>query len=165
MLKMFFIGLGPVVDNQNTRILRFFIICNCKPNCSEEIVYFYVAAPYGRLESGARVDAQLRSQTRSWTGFQTRVHSGRQGIGCRVGCGSRFPICSLYYKPPLPSYWLLLGSPLLMDLPPPSQQHAGLHHAVWRLQQEVTRPKARFKPTSAINVRCQHAVFQPQQEP
>ena len=39
---MFFIGLGPVVDNQNTRILRFFIICNCKPNCSEEIVYFYV---------------------------------------------------------------------------------------------------------------------------
>ena len=48
---------------------------------------------------------------------------------------------------------------------PPSQQHAGLHHAVWRLQQEVTRPKARFKPTSAINVRCQHAVFQPQQEP
>ena len=30
----------------------------------------------------------------------------------------------------------------------PSQQHSGLRHAVWRLQQEVTRPKARFKPTS-----------------
>ena len=28
-------------------------------------------------------------------------------------------------------------------------QHAGLHHAVWQLQQEVTRPKASFKPTSA----------------
>ena len=36
---------------------------------------------------------------------------------------------------------------MLMD-PHPSQQHAGLHHAVWQLQQEVTRPKARFKPTS-----------------
>ena len=32
--------------------------------------------------------------------------------------------------------------------PHPSQQHADLHHAVWQLQQEVTRPKARFKPTS-----------------
>ena len=31
--------------------------------------------------------------------------------------------------------------------PSPSQQHAGLHHAVWQLQQEVTRPRARFKPT------------------
>ena len=28
--------------------------------------------------------------------------------------------------------------------PHPSQQHAGLHHAVSQLQQEVTRPKARF---------------------
>ena len=27
-----------------------------------------------------------------------------------------------------------------------SQQHAGLQHAVWQQQQEVTRPKARFKP-------------------
>ena len=36
---------------------------------------------------------------------------------------------------------------MLMD-PHPSQQHAGLHHAVWQLQQEVTRLKARFKPTS-----------------
>ena len=34
---------------------------------------------------------------------------------------------------------------MLMD-PHPSQQHAGLHHAVWQLQQEVTRLKARFKP-------------------
>ena len=30
--------------------------------------------------------------------------------------------------------------------PHPSQQHAGLHHAVWRPQQEVTRPKT--VPTS-----------------
>ena len=37
-------------------------------------------------------------------------------------------------------------SPLLMDLHP-SQQHAGLHHAVWKPQQEVTRAKARFKHT------------------
>ena len=31
--------------------------------------------------------------------------------------------------------------------PSPSQQHAGLHRAVWQLQQEVIRPNARFKPT------------------
>ena len=31
---------------------------------------------------------------------------------------------------------------MLMD-PHPSQQHVGLHYAVWQLQQEVTRPKAR----------------------
>ena len=36
---------------------------------------------------------------------------------------------------------------MLMD-PYPSQQHAGLHNAVWRPEEEVTRPKARFKPTS-----------------
>ena len=36
---------------------------------------------------------------------------------------------------------------MLMD-PHPSRQHAGLHNAVWQLQQEVTRPKARFEPTS-----------------
>ena len=29
----------------------------------------------------------------------------------------------------------------------PSQQHAGLQHAIWQLQQEITRPKPRFKPT------------------
>ena len=34
--------------------------------------------------------------------------------------------------------------------PHPSQQHAGLHHAVWQPQQEVTRPKARFKPTLPV---------------
>ena len=34
---------------------------------------------------------------------------------------------------------------MLMD-PHPSQHHAGLHYAVWQLQQEVNRPKARFKP-------------------
>ena len=33
---------------------------------------------------------------------------------------------------------------MLMD-PHPSQQHTGLHHAVWQLQQEVNRPKSRFK--------------------
>ena len=49
--------------------------------------------------------------------------------------------------------------------PQPSQQHAGLHHAVWQQQQEVTRPKARFKPTSpeksggmGEQIRCQHIL-------
>ena len=32
--------------------------------------------------------------------------------------------------------------------PHPKQKHADLHHAVWWPQQEVTRPKARFKHTS-----------------
>ena len=36
---------------------------------------------------------------------------------------------------------------MLMDSQP-SLQHAGLHHAIWQLQQEVTRPTAKFKPTS-----------------
>ena len=31
----------------------------------------------------------------------------------------------------------------------PSQQHAGNHHALWHIQQEVTRPKVRFKPTQS----------------
>ena len=31
--------------------------------------------------------------------------------------------------------------------PHPSQQQAGLQRAVWRQQQEVAKPKARFKPT------------------
>ena len=35
--------------------------------------------------------------------------------------------------------------------PHPSQQHPDLHHAVGQLQQEVTRPRARFKPTSPEN--------------
>ena len=42
----------------------------------------------------------------------------------------------------------LLGSPVLMD-PHPSQQHAGLQRTVSQPQQEVTRLKARFKPTSS----------------
>ena len=53
----------------------------------------------------------------------------------------------MFFKTPLPPIWLLLGSPMLID-PHPSQQHAGLHHAVRQLQQEVARPKARFKTTS-----------------
>ena len=36
-----------------------------------------------------------------------------------------------FFKAPLPPYWLLLGSPMLMD-PHPSQQHAGLHHASYQ---------------------------------
>ena len=35
---------------------------------------------------------------------------------------------------------------MLMD-PHPSQQHADLQLAIWQLQLEVTRPKARFKTT------------------
>ena len=45
-----------------------------------------------------------------------------------------------FYKNTLPPLWLLQGSPMLMD-PHPSQQHAGLQHAVWWPYQEVTRPK------------------------
>ena len=43
------------------------------------------------------------------------------------------------YEPPLPPWWLLLGSPMLMD-PRRSQQHAGLQHAVWRSPKESTMP-------------------------
>ena len=35
---------------------------------------------------------------------------------------------------------------LLLVVPYTSQHHAGLQHVVLRLQQEITRPKARFKP-------------------
>ena len=49
-------------------------------------------------------------------------------------------------------------SPMLMD-PHPSQQHTGLHNAVLQLQQEVTMPKGRLKPTltdkSGVDGRCQ----------
>ena len=57
----------------------------------------------------------------------------------------------------------LTGLPMI-KYPHPSHQHAGLHHAVWWPQQEVTRPKTRFKPTSSKKsgvdgreqIRCQH---------
>ena len=49
-----------------------------------------------------------------------------------------------FLPPPL---WLLMGSPILME-PHLSQQHAGLQHAVRQQQQEVIRPKAKFKPSS-----------------
>ena len=38
--------------------------------------------------------------------------------------------------------------------PSPSQQHACLQYAVWQTQQEVTRPKARFLPTSPEKLIC-----------
>ena len=53
----------------------------------------------------------------------------------------------VFFKAPLPHYQLFLGSPMFMD-PHLSQQHSGLQHAVCWPQQEVTRPKTRFKPTS-----------------
>ena len=63
----------------------------------------------------------------------------------------------LFKKAPLPPKWLFLGSPMVMD-PYPSWQHL-----VWWPQQEVTRPNARFKPTSPKKsgvvggaIRCQH---------
>ena len=53
---------------------------------------------------------------------------------------------------------------MLLD-PHSSQQHAGLQHAVRWLQQEVTMPKARLKPTlpgkSGVNggpISCQHIL-------
>ena len=52
--------------------------------------------------------------------------------------------------------------------PNPSQQHVGLHDAVWCLQQEVTRPNAKdlkFKPTmleksgvDGVAMRCQNTL-------
>ena len=48
-------------------------------------------------------------------------------------------------KSPLQPWWPLLGSPILMD-PHLSQQHTGLQHAIMHPQEEVTRPKAKFKP-------------------
>ena len=38
-------------------------------------------------------------------------------------------ISTFLHKAPLPTYWLLLGSPMLKD-PHPSQQYEDLHHAV-----------------------------------
>ena len=35
-------------------------------------------------------------------------------------------------------------------VPSPQPQHECLQHAVWRLQLEVTRPKARFKPRKGL---------------
>ena len=53
---------------------------------------------------------------------------------------------------------------MLMD-PRPSQRHAGPQNSVLGLQQEVTRQKARFKPTlpdkSGVDggaIRCQHVL-------
>ena len=49
--------------------------------------------------------------------------------------------------------------------PQPIRQHAGIQHAGWQLQQEVTGPKARFKPTSpkksgvdGAAIRCQNIL-------
>ena len=53
----------------------------------------------------------------------------------------------IYLLTPLPPWWLLLGSTMIMD-PCTSKQHLGLQHAVGQLHQDVARPKARFKPTS-----------------
>ena len=56
----------------------------------------------------------------------------------------------------------LLGSLVLVD-PRPRQEHVGLEHAVLRSQQNVARPKARFKHISPEKseldvgaIRCQH---------
>ena len=51
-----------------------------------------------------------------------------------------------FIKSSITLYWLLLGSPMLVD-PHPSQRDAGLHLAACQLQEEVTRSKARCKPT------------------
>ena len=69
---------------------------------------------------------------------------------CHPPLSSFRPLCSTLlclFKPLLPPQWLLLGSPTLIDHQL-SQHNAGLHHSVQWLQQEVTRLKARFKPTS-----------------
>ena len=59
-----------------------------------------------------------------------------------------------YVKPPLLVYLMaftgLLGSHLLMDHHD-SQQHAGLHHAVWWPQQEVTSPEKSGVDRGAIS--------------
>ena len=52
----------------------------------------------------------------------------------------------LGFESPTPTLMAFTGVTNTLD-PHPSQQHAGLHHAVWQLQQEVTTPKGRFKPS------------------
>ena len=70
---------------------------------------------------------------------------------------------SVFFISPTPPLWLWLGSPMLIDPNPSQQLHAGVHHAVWQLQQEVTRSMARFKPTISLwwmrdQIRCQHIL-------
>ena len=45
--------------------------------------------------------------------------------------------------------WSIRCLPCSWAFTPGNQQHAALHHAVWQLGQEVTRPKTRFEPTSS----------------
>ena len=53
-------------------------------------------------------------------------------------------LMDMFFRFPTPTRMAFTRA--LMD-PHASQQHEGLQHAVWWLQQEVTRPNARFKPT------------------
>ena len=59
---------------------------------------------------------------------------------CARTCASSSSRNSYFLNPHCQPYWVLLGSPMHMD-PRPSQQHAGLQHAVWQLPHEVTNPR------------------------
>ena len=100
--------------------------------------------------------ARARQFTK-WTGFKILLNFyyhnwtlGTARIWCVILCAQliwcKFNKCVFIYR----NLWLLLGPSMLMD-PHPSQEHVGLQYAVWQLQQEVTRPRARFEPTLPIS--------------
>ena len=60
-------------------------------------------------------------------------------------CTSKFKRVEIYKSFVKPNGFFYWGHQSSWKLHP-SQQHAGLYHTVWQLQQEITRPKARFKP-------------------
>ena len=60
-------------------------------------------------------------------------------------------LIALFLKPhshPIDCYWRHQSSWALI---PSNQRRECLHHAVWQLQEEITRPKLRFKLTSQKN--------------
>ena len=78
-------------------------------------------------------------------GFKRAAHHRKQLLGIlheRKALHKSFNRFAHFLKASLPSKWLFLGSPMLMD-PHANQQHSGLH------PDELTRSKARFKSTSA----------------
>ena len=65
-----------------------------------------------------------------------------------AGCIKR-TLCLWAFINPTPTLMAFTGITNAHGPPPhTSQQHAGLQHEAWQLQQEVTMSNERFKPTS-----------------
>ena len=78
---------------------------------------------------------------------------------CARTCASSSSRNSYFLNPHCQPYWVLLGSPMHMD-PRPSQQHAGLQHAVWQLPHEVTNPRqGRGRGWMGGAIRCRHCYW------